>query len=140
MTRRTLQITTNDYTMKIEYDGQMIGPFTKLEIRFTKEDVRNIKVEWDGLNLKMKVARKTETLTTDAFSCISAQMRYDVEDNYQGHLNATLSCLFLVMRPEDAPNRRAWLFAREELRPLLSALLIYIVKRHEDDADITQPQ
>lgn len=140
MTTQTFKITTNDYTLKIQYDGQMIGPFTKLEIRFTREDVRNIKVEWDGLNLKMIVGRKTETFTTDAFSCFSAQMRYDVEDNYRGHLDATLSCLFCVMRPEDAPNRRAWLFAREELKPLLSSLLIYIAKRHEDDADITQRQ
>lgn len=133
MTTQTFQITTNDYSVKIQYDGQLIGPFTKLEIRFIKEDVKNIKVVWDGLNLKMIVGRKTETFTTDAFSCFSAHLSYDVENNYQGHLDATLSCLFLVMRPEDSPNRRAWLFAREELKPLLVSLLCYILKRHQDD-------
>jgi len=127
----TIVYYTKDYKIRIKHEWNQVND---VSIEFKRSEVSNIKVVWKaGLNLSLTSSRKTEEFTTDALSCFLALEKFNVEDNYEKHLDDTLDCIHCVMNPEQSPDRRNWIFASEKLKPLLVTLLCYIIKRHSDD-------
>lgn len=125
---------TDDYILKIKkWPGFTFLdiPHGDVKINFKKSEVKNILVAWKaGSHLCLITSGKNEYFYTHVIDVMQAVEQYDVEGNYERHLNATLACLQCVMTPEHAPDTQSWLETKEYLVPLLVALLSYIMKRH----------